>query len=146
MSLLGASLSFVLYNFQSRILFSLKTSFLGRKIYTFLNKKWFFDKIYNEFIGQFFFKFGYSISYKCIDRGIFEIAGPTGISYAASKTAVQLHIFQSNSIDHYTLIILAGIAFFLCFNQLIALFGFNLDYRLFSLIFVSIFFIEGVKK
>jgi hypothetical protein len=53
-------------------------SWLGKKIYNFLNRKWFFDKIYNEYFGQFFFKFGYSISYKFIDRGIFEILGPTG--------------------------------------------------------------------
>jgi hypothetical protein len=37
-----------------------------------------FDKIYNYF-GQFFFKFGYSVSYKFIDRGIFEILGPWSI-------------------------------------------------------------------
>jgi hypothetical protein len=53
---------------------------VGKKIYNFLNRKWFFDKIYNEYFGQFFFKFGYSISYKFVDRGIFEILGPTGLS------------------------------------------------------------------
>jgi hypothetical protein len=31
-----------------------------------------FDKIYNEYWAV-FFKFGYSVSYKFIDRGIFEI-------------------------------------------------------------------------
>ena len=41
--------------------------------YNFLNKKWFFDKVYSEYIGQFFFKFGYTTSYKIIDRGIIEI-------------------------------------------------------------------------
>lgn len=140
-SILGASLSFILYNFQKRILFYQKTSFIGKKIYTFLNKKWFFDKVYNEFVGQFFFKFGYSTSYKCIDRGIFEIAGPTGLSYMALKTSVQLHKSQTNSIYHYTLVILAGISFFLCFKQLLIIFGFNFDYRIFILIFVSLFFI-----
>lgn len=73
LSLFGASLSFVLYNFQSSILFNIKISSLGRKVYTFLNKKWFFDKLYSELFGQFFFKFGYTISYKSIDRGAFEI-------------------------------------------------------------------------
>merc|ERR1711937_614116 len=43
LSLTGATLSFILYNFQPSILFNLKTSFLGRKVYTFFNKKWFFD-------------------------------------------------------------------------------------------------------
>jgi NADH-ubiquinone oxidoreductase chain 5 len=85
LSLLGATLSFILYNFQSSILFHIKTSFFGRKVYTFLNKKWFFDKLYNELFGQFFFKFGYSMSYKSIDRGTFEIIGPTGLSSVAIK-------------------------------------------------------------
>src|SRR6056300_1306357 len=49
LSLLGATLSFILYNFQSSILFYIKTSFIGRKVYSFLNNKWFFDKLYNEF-------------------------------------------------------------------------------------------------
>ena len=80
LSLTGATLSFILYNFQPSILFNLKTSFLGRKVYTFLNKKWFFDKLYNELFGQFFFKFGYTVSYKAVDRGAFEIMGPAGLS------------------------------------------------------------------
>ena len=39
-----------------------------------------FDKIYNEYVGQRFFKFSYSVTYKTLDRGLFEILGPTGIS------------------------------------------------------------------
>ena len=72
-SLLGATLSFLVYTFSSKLLFQLKISSFGKKIYNFLNKKWFFDKVYNEYIGQFFFKFSYNVSYKIIDRGIFEI-------------------------------------------------------------------------
>ena len=64
LSLLGFFSSYALYNFGSRLLFSVKISTIGKKVYYFLNRKWFFDKIYNEYLGQFFFKFGYSISYK----------------------------------------------------------------------------------
>jgi NADH-ubiquinone oxidoreductase chain 5 len=42
LSLLGATSSFLLYSFFSKSLFKLKISFLGKKIYNFLNKKWFF--------------------------------------------------------------------------------------------------------
>ena len=72
-SLSGISLAFILYEFQSKLLFQIKTSFFFKKVYNFLSKKWFFDKVYNEWIGQFFFKFGYSVSYKIVDRGIFEM-------------------------------------------------------------------------
>nr|BBC77908.1 NADH dehydrogenase subunit 5 [Nitzschia palea] len=145
LSLLGASLSFFLYNFQSHILFTVKTSVLGRKVYTFLNKKWFFDKIYNECFGQFFFKFGYSMSYKNIDRGTFEIIGPTGLSSVVLKTAHQLHKAQTGSLYHYTLVILTTIALILCFRQFWVVFTNILDYRNLVLIIVAAFFLTNSK-
>jgi NADH-ubiquinone oxidoreductase chain 5 len=145
LSLLGASLSFFLYNFQSRILFTVKTSVLGRKIYTFLNKKWFFDKIYNECFGQFFFKFGYSMSYKNIDRGTFEIIGPTGLSSVVLKTAHQLHKAQTGSLYHYTLVILTTIALILCLRHFWVVFTNILDYRNLVLIIIAAFFLTNSK-
>lgn len=145
LSLLGASLSFFLYNFQSHILFAVKTSALGRKIYTFLNKKWFFDKIYNECFGQFFFKFGYSMSYKNIDRGTFEIMGPTGLSSVVLKTAHQLHKAQTGSLYHYTLVIITAIALILCLRQFWVVFSNILDYRNLVLIIVAAFFLTNSK-
>jgi NADH-ubiquinone oxidoreductase chain 5 len=145
LSLLGASLSFFLYNFQSHILFTAKTSVLGRKVYTFLNKKWFFDKIYNECFGQFFFKFGYSMSYKNIDRGTFEIIGPTGLSSVVLKTAHQLHKAQTGSLYHYTLVILTTIALILCLRQFWVVFNNILDYRNLVLLIVAAFFLTNSK-
>jgi NADH-ubiquinone oxidoreductase chain 5 len=146
LSLLGASLSFILYNFQSSILFYIKTSFFGRKVYNFLNKKWFFDKIYNECFGQFFFKFGYSMSYKSIDRGAFEIIGPTGLSSVSLKIAHQLHKAQTGSLYHYTLTMLTVIAAVLCLKHLWVFFEYTLDYRVFILMIVTLFFIANSKK
>jgi len=54
-SILGALTSFLFYLFGNRLLIQLKISKLGKKVYNFFNKKWFFDKIYNEYISQFFF-------------------------------------------------------------------------------------------
>jgi hypothetical protein len=45
--------------------------------------------------GQVFFKLGYSISYKFIDRGIFEILGPTGLSSTALKVSSELHKYAN---------------------------------------------------
>merc|ERR1712124_68285 len=114
LSLFGASLSFVLYNFQSSILF---------------NKKWFFDKLYSELFGQFFFKFGYTISYKSIDRGAFEIMGPAGLSAVASNVAYKLHKAQTGSLYHYTLLILTTVALVLSMRQIWLIFEYNIDYR-----------------
>ena len=147
LSLLGAFLAFIFYNFQSKFLFYIKTSVLGRKIYSFLNRKWFFDKIYNEYLGQFFFKFGYSISYKFVDRGIFEVLGPTGLSQLAMNVGSSLHKLQTGRIYHYTLTILIGLTAFLCIWELWNIFGYNVDYRLFFLIlFLMFFMVNHIKE
>ena len=119
--------------------FFLKTSKLGRKIYNFLNKKWFFDKIYGEYTGQFFFKFSYSISYKLADRGIFEILGPTGLSYAVTKISFNIYKMQTRTIYHYFMLMLLGITFLLCIRQIWIVFGFILDYRVLC-VFIPFFF------
>ena len=141
LSLLGATSAFILYNFQNHFLYRLKISLIGRKIYSFLNRKWFFDKIYNEVFGQFFFKFGYSVSYKAIDRGVFEIMGPTGLSTIALKASSNLHKAQTSSLYHYTLIILSSVALVLCFRHLWVVFGYSLDYRTFVIFLLAIFFV-----
>ena len=146
LSLTGASLSFILYNFKPSILFSLKTSFLGRKLYTFLNKKWFFDKLYSELFGQFFFKFGYTVSYKSVDRGAFEIMGPAGLSSVASSVAKKLHKAQTGSLYHYTLLILSFASLILFLRKSWSIFEYSIDYRGFVLILMTVFSILSLKK
>ena len=108
LSIFGCILAFIFYSFQPRLLFQIKTSSFGKKVYNFLNKKWFFDKVYAEYLGQLFFKFGYSVSYKLIDRGVFEILGPNGLSKLFSKTSTNAFKLQTGSIYHYTFLILVG--------------------------------------
>ena len=140
LSLFGVFSAFILYNFQSNFLFNIKMSNIGKKIYNFLNRKWFFDKIYNEYLGQFFFKFGYSVSYKFVDRGIFEILGPTGLSLTILKISSNLHKMQSGKIYHYNLIILLGIAFLFGARQLYLFCGTFIDFRLFIIYFYLAFY------
>jgi len=146
LSICGATSSFILYTFASNKLFSWKISLLGRKIYNFLNKKWFFDKVYNEYIAQFFFSFGYNISYKIIDRGIIEIFGPMGLSSSISNRSNYIVKLQSNYIYHYTLSILLGSTLILGFRQFWLIFGEFTDSRnLFIFLLVSIFLINEKK-
>ena len=107
-SLLGGFLAFFFYNFQVGLLHALKTSFIGKKLYIFLNRKWFFDKVYNEYFGQFFFRFGYSVSYKFVDRGVFEMLGPTGLSSLATSISSKLHCLQTSSLYHIMITLLIG--------------------------------------
>jgi len=145
LSLLGTIISFFLYSFKNKLLFQLKISNIGQKFYNFFNKKWFFDKIYNEYINQFFFKFGYNISYKIIDRGIFEIIGPLGLSTVITKKAVFLHNFQTGYIYHYTFLILLGSTLMLGVRQFWLFFGQYADYRIFIIFLVLSFFVLNEK-
>lgn len=144
-SLLGVFLAFTLYNFQTKLLYSLKMSVVGKKLYTFLNRKWFFDKVYNEYLGQFFFKFGYSVSYKFVDRGIFEILGPTGLSSSALLIGSSIHRLQTGSIYHLMLTILIGITTLFSLRQLSLAISladlYWLDYKLFILAFTLFLFL-----
>lgn len=47
-------LAFLFYTFFPKYLYLLKTSVVGRQVYLFLNKKWLFDRLYNEFVVQTF--------------------------------------------------------------------------------------------
>ena len=117
LSLVGATSSFLLYSFGSRLLIQLKLSVLGKKIYHFFNKKWFFDKVYNEQIGQFFFTISYTITYKIIDRGIIEIFGPMGLSSIITKKAGYIAKMQTGYLYHYTFLILTGLTSILGLRQ-----------------------------
>ena len=146
LSCLGVLSAFLLYHFNSVFLFKLKMSKTGQKIYGFLNRKWFFDKIYNELLGQFFFKSGYNYTYYFIDRGVFEIIGPTGISLVFSKLSNYVHSFQTRNMYHSLLTILIGLCFIVFSNFLIKLYlmdprlypktSFFIDYRLYVLFIV----------
>jgi NADH-ubiquinone oxidoreductase chain 5 len=146
LSLTGATCSFLLYTFGSRLLFQTKISFLGKKIYNFLNKKWFFDKVYNEYVGQFFFKFGYNISYKIIDRGIIEMFGPMGLSNAVSSKASSISKLQTNYLYHSTLLILIGTTLLVGARQFWLFFGGFIDFRVFVIFFILSFYLLNFSK
>ena len=115
LSLTGATLALVLYTFSSKGLYVLKTSVMGRKIYNFLNRKWFFDKVYNEFISQTALSFGYFISYKTIDRGIIEMLGPWGLSKTVLSQTSILSRLQTGLVFDYSLWMFFGVLLMILF-------------------------------
>jgi len=140
-SLFGFFSAFVFYVFKFKFLFNLKVTIFGKKLYFFFNKKWFIDKIYNEYFGQFFFKFAYSTSYKFVDKGIFEIIGPTGLSKVILLISLNIDKLQTGYIYHYTSIILIGFSLLFFFKEIWYIFEFFVDYRLFIIITILAFFI-----
>lgn len=145
-SLLGVTLAFYCYVFNSRLVYQMKTSNIGRSLYNFFNRKWFFDKVYNEFIAQFFLKFGYNTTYKIIDRGIFEVFGPLGLSSVVSLKSFYLTKLQTNYIYHYTFLFLIGVTFLVGASQFWLEFANFVDFKLFPIFFVLIFYLLSVDN
>jgi NADH-ubiquinone oxidoreductase chain 5 len=125
------------------LLVQIKMSVLGKKIYNFLNKKWFFDKVYNEYISQFFFNISYTITYKIIDRGIIEVFGPMGLSSIITKKASSISKLQTGYLYHYTFFLLTGLTLILGIRQFWILAGSLADFKIFILFFALSFFYQN---
>ena len=140
----GASLALFLYTFSSKDLYLLKTSIIGRKLYNFLNKKWFFDKVYNEYLNQVFLKFGYHVSYKTIDRGFIEMVGPFGLSKTVLKKSQSLSNLQTGSVYDYALWMFVGVLTLIVGFHVWESVLFQIDPSLLFIFFITILF--SVKK
>jgi NADH-ubiquinone oxidoreductase chain 5 len=81
---------------------------IGKSLYTFLNGKYFFDSIYNQYFITNGFKLGYTIS-KEIDRGAIELLGPYGLSNYFNNTGKNLAKLDTGIITTYSLYITLGL-------------------------------------
>jgi NADH-ubiquinone oxidoreductase chain 5 len=143
LSLFSAGFSFIMYTFRTQALYQIKISFVGKKIYTFLNKKWFFDRVLNEYITQYFLSFGYHISYKTIDRGLIEILGPMGLSSLVSEKAFYLHKLQTGFLYHYAFLILLSTTLLIAIVQLCNSSLNILNVKLLTLFMLAVFFFKS---
>jgi NADH-ubiquinone oxidoreductase chain 5 len=146
LSILGVLSAYFLYTFQDFLLFKFKISTVGKFFFNFFNRKWFFDKVFNEQITQSLMKFSYRTCYKIIDRGIIEILGPYGFSKVILKESSYLYSFQTGHIFHYTLIILSASTIFLGLKEFLLIIDLQSDFRIFSLFFFFITFLLNIKK
>jgi NADH-ubiquinone oxidoreductase chain 5 len=108
LSLLGATLAIFIYHINPEFIIEMTNTKLGRKIYTFLNGKYFFDVIYNHYIISLGLKIGYTIS-KILDRGVIELVGPYGLSSTLNKTAISISTSDNRVISTYSTYIIFNI-------------------------------------
>lgn len=112
-SLSGSILAILIYHVFENKFISLN---FYKKVYypfVFLSKKWYFDNIYNKYIVNNIFHFGYHISFKTIDRGILELIGPLGIVRSVSVIIKKVSNLQSGLIYHYVFMMILGSTFFI---------------------------------
>jgi NADH-ubiquinone oxidoreductase chain 5 len=141
LSILGATSAIFLYHVYPDFIINLTDSALGKKIYTFLNGKYFFDVIYNYYIISAGLLTGNSIS-KVLDRGVIELVGPYGLASVLENTANNIAKLDTGVITTYSLYITIGILslVFLVFAPL--LFDTNIisEFRLIVIYVSALFF------
>jgi NADH-ubiquinone oxidoreductase chain 5 len=137
LSNLGAISAFILYNSYSTELYNMKKTPLGRGLYTFLNRKWFFDKVYNEYVSQEVLSMGYNTTYKLVDRGLFEFLGPLGITKTVWQNGRLFTGMQTGFVYHYTFVMLAGLTGFIAIVGLWSTVSVYLDPRIVVLFILS---------
>lgn len=121
-SLLGCVFSFFVYRFSIFTSNLLKNYSIFNTIYSFFNRKWYFDNVYNDFVLSNTIKFGYNIFVKSIDKGLLEFLGPLGLTKFFKSAALYASNFQSGLIYHYAFIFLLGLVLIL------SLFAFNISW------------------
>nr|YP_010041382.1 NADH dehydrogenase subunit 5 [Pisolithus microcarpus]QPA36160.1 NADH dehydrogenase subunit 5 [Pisolithus microcarpus] len=141
LSLLGATSAIFLYHVYPEFIINLTDSSLGRNIYTFLNGKYFFDIIYNNFIIAKGLINGILIS-KVLDRGVVELIGPYGLASALNQSASNISKLDTGVITTYSIYITLStlILIFIAFStsKLALFFDFRLVFFFITIIFLTL--------
>lgn len=138
----GAFIAYQVHFLAKPFFFRLKTSRFGQKIYSFLNKRWLFDKVFNDFLVKACLWFGYEVSFKTLDKGVFEILGPSGISTTLRELAADFSKIQTGFIAHYAFVMLIGLTVFITIFGLWDLISFWVDNRLYFILLISALFMS----
>ena len=117
--------AFYLYFCKFKFLYNLKISEYGVYFYNFLNRKWYFDKIYYEFINQYILQIGYNFTYKMIDKGLIEMCGPYGLTTIFAFLSQKIILLQTGYIYHYSLLMLISVIFFINIIFFSIIYSFN---------------------
>jgi NADH-ubiquinone oxidoreductase chain 5 len=138
-SFLGIGLGVYNYLFTFNMLYNFTTTSFGRHIYTFLNRKWFFDKVYNEWISQTLLNIAYRETYQNMDRGLLEFFGPQGISMQIYTITTKLNQIPMGFIFHYLFLLLGGLILLLFIFSGWLYISMFIDFSLFIIVFLILF-------
>lgn len=115
-SILGSATALFLLINKPLFIYNLKIT--NSTFFKFLVNKWYFDKIYNEFLVKPSFLFGHQITYKLLDRGLFEMLGPNGLTVLITNFTRFTSSLQSGLIYHYAFIMLIATSIFMLISQI----------------------------
>jgi proton-translocating NADH-quinone oxidoreductase chain L len=83
--------------------------------YRFLSYKWGFDTVYNQFINKPLMEGAYNITFSLIDKGLLEIAGPTGLGRQTIVFGRLLASAQTGRVYDYAGFMLVFLCLFILF-------------------------------
>jgi len=113
-SLYGIVVCSLVYNIKYMYLFVYVSQIFQlfyKKLY-FFNKRWFFDKVYNEYIvNPILVHLAYYVTLQLLDKGIIEFAGPVTVTKLLLKNMLFVSRIQTGLVYHYAGIMLNFILF-----------------------------------
>lgn len=95
----GICFSMFLYIINKEMFIKKKQSFYFKLVYSFLLKKWYSDRVINELVSTVILVFAKNYSYYQLDRGLFEIFGPSEILHqiqASFGNGKKVHTIKSS--------------------------------------------------
>jgi NADH-ubiquinone oxidoreductase chain 5 len=138
-TLLGIFSAYILYTFGIKYYFSIKKNSSNfYNLLNFFNKKWYFDRIYNEFIVEKVILSSYYFFYQTIDRGLIEKFGPIGLYNIVHNFSKKISFYQDGFILNYLTYFSAAIllTLFLVFFQ---------NFQAFILIIIYLIFAKEIN-
>jgi len=98
LTILGFLTVYFLYFYTPSFFYSMKKNKIFKFAYTFFNKKWYFNRLYAQFITQKLLNQSYSFSYQILDRGLIEQLGPYGFINLITNISKTLMSGQTSSV------------------------------------------------
>lgn len=90
-----------------KYLFSMQLNYPFYRVLFFLNRRWYFDKLQNEYVVNYIFEvLSYNVMLKLFDKGIIDLFGPYGLSRFFNTTASHISMLQTGFVYHYAGIML----------------------------------------
>ena len=114
-------------------------------IYNLLIKKWYIDRIYNEFISNLILNLGLKFFYKEVDRGFLEHFGPLGFINLIKKSMLFLKKVEKGSFFYILSIFYYFVCLIIFFYFFFYFFVLSIELFIFFL-FLFIFFFQTLIK
>jgi proton-translocating NADH-quinone oxidoreductase chain L len=140
-SMAGITLATILNLFPFWFYFNLQYNKLLHFFAFTLNKKWYWDEVYNAFLVKPLMNFGYFISFKTIDRGFIELSGPFGLAKIIPSWSKVIATIQTGQLTHYIFFMVIGVLLLLSFVIPNSLFDLQFNSYLIGICLILLFFV-----